>query len=334
MLFPLLLFGLLSQAQKKSTPLFEEEQALNIGLKLSIKDIKKITNDTTYAPSVLYYKASGESYDSIDMSIRTRGEFRLKKCYFPPLRIKMKKGDEKGTVFEGNKSLKLVVPCMTSSDNNMLIMREYLCYQIYEPITPYYFNTRLVNIDFTEESGKKTKQFQLAGFFIEDDDVVAERFNGEAREDLKLHPMALHDTSAIRYEFFQYMIANTDWSTTFQHNSKILLKGNNTFIPLAYDFDMAGFVNAPYATVSEGLGITKVTDRVYRGFCRAPELFEYTRKQYLDAEPKMMGILDAHKSYFTDKEFDQTKQFLGEFFTILKSDSQFKTNIVNSCRTK
>lgn len=334
-LFTFILFGFLANAQKNSvTPLFQEEQALNIGLKLSIKDIKKNTNDTTYAPSVLYYKTSGENYDSIPISMRTRGDFRLKKCYFPPLRIKMKNGDTKGTVFEGNKSLKLVMPCLTSSDNNMLVMREFLCYLIYEPITPYFFNTRLVSINFSEDKGKKNKDFQLTGFFIEDDDLVADRFKGKAREDLKLHPMALQDTSAIRYEFFQYLIANTDWSTTFQHNTKILLKDQNKFIPLAYDFDMAGLVNAPYATVAEGLGITKVTERVYRGFCRSPQLFEYARKQYLSAQPKMNEILDTYSNSFSSNEFAETKRFVDEFFVTLKSDASFKANIVDKCRTK
>ena len=53
---------------------------------------------------------------------------------------------------------------------------------------------------------------------------------------------------------FQYMIANTDWSTTFLHNAKLIqLNDTKKYIPLAYDFDMAGFVDAPYAVADPSL---------------------------------------------------------------------------------
>ena len=157
------LFGLIGNilfAQKPNiTSLFKEEKPIDIKLRFSIKDIKKNTNDSVFMPSMLYYKNENGKYDSIKISIRVRGDYRLKTCYFPPLRIKIEKSVSKGSPFEGNKSLKLVIPCQTADNKNYLLNKEYLCYQMYEAITPYYFNTRLANLEFIEP-GKKEKNFQ------------------------------------------------------------------------------------------------------------------------------------------------------------------------------
>jgi hypothetical protein len=111
--------------------------------------------------------------------LKGRGNFRLRECYFPPLWIKIKKSESKGILFEGNKKLKLVLPCYTQRDNSDLILKEYLCYKLYEEITPYAFRTRLVNIDLTELRGKKEKKFQVKGILIEDLDKVAKRMDCE-----------------------------------------------------------------------------------------------------------------------------------------------------------
>ena len=315
------------------TSLFKEEKPIDIKLKFSIKDIKKNTNDSVFMPSVLYYKNESGTYDSLKISIRVRGDYRLKTCYFPPLRIKIEKSVSKGTPFEGNKSLKLVIPCQTADNKNYLLNKEYICYQMYEAITPYYFNTRLVNLEFIED-GKKAKNFQLAGFFIEDDDLVADRHKGKIGEGLKVHPMTLQDTTAIRYEMFQYMVANTDWSTTFQHNTKLLVKDPKKYIPLAYDFDLSGFVNPPYAVVDPSLGIETVTDRLYRGFCRSPQVMQFVRQEFISKESAIMAAIDNNASMFDPKQIESMKKYTKEFFVIFKDDNRFKQNITDKCRTK
>lgn len=316
------------------TPLFQEEKPLAIKMKVSLKKIRKETNDTTFISSTLYYKDKEKvSWDSIPIRIRARGNFRRANCYFVPMRIKIKKGDAKGTIFEGNKSLKLVLPCNTAKTANGLIMREYLCYQLYEPATPYIFNTRLLNITLEELDKKKTTH-ELMGFFIEDDNVVADRFHGQEIDSTNLHPLALHDTTSVRHDLFEFWISNTDWSSTFYHNVKIIKNARGSYIPIPYDFDMSGFVNAPYAKGTPELGTTDSQTRVYRGFCRNEPLVQYVRQQYVTLEPKMNDIIAQYQSYFDEREFTLMKRFSDEFFTILKSDDKFKHEILQKCRTK
>ena len=54
-----------------------------------------------------------------------------------------------------------------------------MAYKIFELMSPYNFKTRLVSIDFDEVRGKNIRNHQLKGFLIEDDKVVAKRFDGK-----------------------------------------------------------------------------------------------------------------------------------------------------------
>jgi len=332
------MFGILMMpafAQKPDvTLLFRDQKPLDLKLRVSIKDIKKKTNDSTYLPSVFLVKNEQGGWDSIKISVRARGIFRRKNCYFSPIRVKIAKSNAKGTVMEGNKNLKLVMPCQNNDGKNALVMREFVCYKMFEKITPYYFNTRLARLDFTEDDGKKVKDFQLTAFLIEDDDLVAKRHHAKVMENLNLHPLGLNDTSALRHDFFQLMIANTDWSTTFLHNAKVIFQEPRKYIPLAYDFDMSGLVNPPYAVVNTDLGISNVRDRLYRGFCRKEPVTQFVRKEFINNEATLLAVVDSYKSEFSAHDFTDMKEYLGEFFAILKSDSRFKSMILEGCRKK
>ncbi len=336
-LIALLLFGLLTitlRAQNSEvTKLFQESNALDIKLKVSIKDIKKKTNDSTYISTLLHIKNASGGWDSIKIDTRARGIFRRGNCYFSPMRIKASKANAKGSILEGNKSLKLVLPCQNNDGKNALVLKEFIAYKMYEKITPYYFNTRLTHVDFTELDGKKVKNFQLTGILIEDDDLVAKRDHAKVMQS-NLHPLALNDTAALYHDIFQFMIGNTDWSTAFQHNAKLIFIAPKKYIPLTYDFDMSGFVNPPYAEVSADLGIETVRDRLYRGFCRKEPITQQVRKEFIAKEGAIMGILDGFEKELTPRDFSDTKKFLSEFFKIIKDDKAFKDNIGDKCRTK
>ena len=87
-----------------------------------------------------------------------------------------------------------------------------------------------------------------------------------------------HMTS-IQNALFQFLLGNTDFSTAYQHNGKLLYV-NKEIIPLPYDFDMTGWVNPSYATVNTTLGISSVQDRIYRGFKRDQKYFDEVRNSF------------------------------------------------------
>jgi len=328
-----------SPAQEKEDKLFRDSQPLDIALKVSIKEVKDNTGDTVYIGDHLFYRNSKGNLDSVKAELKARGKFRLKECYFPPLRIKMQKADIQGTVFEGNKSLKLVMPCKTQTSSNDLVVREFLCYKLYEVITPFCLKTRLVNIDFTEEQKKKEKNFQLKGILLEDVDKAAKRFNGKiADENMRVLPNILLDTADLRVSLFQYMISNTDWSIMYQHNIRLLQRGSNDrFVPITFDFDMSGLVDAPYSVVSETtegeIGDQQtVRDRLYRGWCRQDDLTQYVRREFISKENKLLAAVDGLKNELPAKQIEDIKDYLGQFFKTLKDDNSFRKLVASQCR--
>ena len=316
------------------TPLFKSSEALNIQATGSVKSIKKKTNDSTFVTVKFQYESAPGEWKVLATEARVRGNFRLRYCYFPPLKIKFKKDDITSTLFEGNKSLKVVMPCRTTSDMNALIRREYLCYKFYEIVSPYHFKTRLANMKLIEISSKKPKTYDLLSFMVEDNSNVAKRASGKIMEVKGLSPGAFEEKQALRNDYFQFMIGNADWSAVYQHNTNVLY-ADKKYITLCYDFDMSGFVNAFYARENPPkLGTGDIRDRVYRGFCKSPEAMEEIRREYLGHETVLESIIDEQSQYFSEAEMKDMHDYVDQFFRILKDDDRFSASVLKACRTE
>jgi len=305
---------------------------MKIKLNYSNKNMKKKTTDSTYIETDLNFFQE-DKWNTIPVSLRARGNFRRAKCYFPPIKMKIKKSQTKNTVFNGNKSLKLVLPCKIENENNDNILQEYIAYKIYEIISPYHFKTRRVDVDFTEPKGKKSKSYQLKGFLIEDDSRLAKRFDGRVVEQF-IHPMAMGGLTSVRHAFFQYLIGNTDFSVSFQHNGKLLYT-NKEFLPLPYDFDMTGWVDPSYGFGNPTLGLSSLSERVYRGFKRDNELMNTVRTQFIDSKAEIVKLVSSYKQEFANaSEFDKMFGFMQEFFETIEDDGKFQKSILDKARTK
>jgi hypothetical protein len=328
----LISFAGFSQKAMKSDALFSDQTPLEIKLGYSNKDMNRKTNDSTFIDTTLEF-LQNEKWSSLQVNLRARGNFRRNECYFPPIKMKIKKDQYQGTIFDGNKTMKLVLPCKLESENNDNILQEYIAYKIYERISPFHFKTRRVNIDFSEPKGKKIKKFALKGFLIEDDKRVAKRHEGKVFERY-VHPMAMQHLTSVQNAFFQYLLGNTDFSVAYQHNGKLLYV-NKEIIPLPYDFDMTGWVNPSYATVNTTLGINSVQDRKYRGFKREQQYFDEVRQQFLDQKADLMKMISSFEGEFSNQsEYENMFEFLKSFYDVLEDDSKFQKSIVEDSRTK
>ncbi|MEP0134246.1 MAG: hypothetical protein ABJJ25_08455 [Eudoraea sp.] len=319
------------------TELFLTNDPIPVKLRYSNKVLRKETNDSTYIDSEIQYMSSDDSWKTLEVKIRARGNYRRENCYFPPVKMKIKKAVTAGTLFEGNKKLKLVLPCVLQNDYNDKVIKEYMAYKLYELVSPYHFNTRLLDIDFTDEKGQKVKTYTVKGFFIEDIDRVKDRCNGKQIK-RSVHPLQQDDLCSVRNDFFQFMIGNTDYSSAYRHNEKLLFV-DGKIMPVPYDFDMSGLVDASYAVVSqvqgEVLSITDVTHRLYRGFKRNPAVYQSVRKEFLNNKIKMLTIVNDLESSFEDpKEFATARRFINDFFDVLANDSTYKKQILNEARLK
>ena len=314
--------------------LFRSQELLQIKMTYANKDIRLKTNDSTYIKVYLAYN-NNDVWDSLAVELRSRGNFRLKNCNYTPLKVKIKKSRAKGTLFEGNKRLKIILPCLNFKSKNDKVINEYMAYKLYELVSPYHFSTRLVSFQFTDNRGKNKKSHDLMSVLIEDDKTVAKRLNGKVLEG-KFHPLNHEDLSSVRNAIFQFMIGNTDYSTMYQHNEKLLFI-NNKIIPVPYDFDMSGLVNASYSVVSningEDIGISKVTQRLFRGFKRDQEIFNKVRAEFLENKSKMLAVVKSLAPYYDEeKEHRKALEFIEEFYEVISNDKKFNKMIIAKAR--
>tara|TARA_B100001758_G_C18010033_1_gene402585 strand:- start:224 stop:616 length:393 start_codon:yes stop_codon:yes gene_type:complete len=130
------------------------------------------------------------------------------------------------------------------------------------------------------------------------------------------------------------MIGNTDFSVAYQHNGKLLFV-DKKIMPLPYDFDMSGLVNASYAVANETLGISSVRERKYRGFKRAQTIIDQVRDEFISKKSKIFEIIENYKDHFElESEYSSVKEYIEEFYEILEDDGAFQKNIVAQLRTK
>ncbi|MBT8183441.1 MAG: hypothetical protein KJN76_01265 [Eudoraea sp.] len=316
-------------------PLFGDSSPLAIKLKFSTKKIKAETNDSTYVASVFYYQLADSGWDSLPIDIRARGHFRKNNCYYVPLKLKFGKSVIKGTIFEQHRKLKLVSPCLRELDNNDYLLKEYLAYKLFEVISPYHLRTRLAAFEFVEEKGDRTKNHKLKAILIEDMDQLAERFNGREMK-RRVHPLQQDDLASLRNDLFQYLIGNTDFSNRSLHNEELLYT-ENKYVPIPYDFDMSGLVNASYATIS-GMqnmkgSIASVTERVYKGYNRGNELLEQVRQEFIAHKAEMLAVVDGLKVEFNNpNRFNEAREFVNEFFEVVEDDKKFQRRVIEKTR--
>ena len=72
------------------------------------------------------------------------------------------------------KRIKVVTHCKGSQDYEEYVLKEYLCYKIYNIISPVSFRVRLVRMTYVD-TGRKNKVTEGWAFMIEPKHMLAER---------------------------------------------------------------------------------------------------------------------------------------------------------------
>ncbi len=176
-----------------SNDLFGTDEVLEIKLSGNIRQLFNDRGDAPqYHPLTLNYKNAEGKDVSVTLKAKTRGNFRRDRenCTYPPILLNFQSITSKGSIFEGQDKLKLVVPCRDEE----YIMREYLVYKIYNLITPKSYRARLVKVNFYDVQKKRETAFY--SFLIEEDEQMAKRnktkilerknINGESTEPFSL----------------------------------------------------------------------------------------------------------------------------------------------------
>ncbi|MEM7451956.1 MAG: hypothetical protein AAGA41_07580 [Pseudomonadota bacterium] len=265
---------------------------------------------------------------------RQRGNMRRQACFLPPLRLNFIKSELKGTLFDGQDKLKLVGVCDRQRQFRDFLMLEYLAYRAYALLTPASFDTRLLELRYIDSSGSES--MRRNAFLIEDIDALAERMDAPALEVERAGTADLDADAAALLELFSLMIGNTDYSTirgpdgdSCCHNVK-LFQGAQGIVPVPYDFDSSGLVDAPYALPAKLLPINDVRTRYFNGICKAPEHFEQARTVMLAKKDGVIALFEDHDG-LSNKVRSKNVRYIRDFFAMLESDDAFERDVIAAC---
>jgi len=319
-------------------PLFECEAPLEFTLELPMKTLLRRADDRPVLEGKLHYTDQHGKQLEFDVQVTTRGHNRLEICKFPPLSVKFEKKQVKGTVFSGQKKLKIVTQCRSGDRYLDFLRHEYGIYKAYNIVAEPSFRARMLNITFRDTQRKYKEELHVA-FFIESIKEVAARLDMEPVKLNEIPPLHLDGSNSSTYDLFQFLIANTDWSKTRGpgdedccHNGKVLrTPGTDVgWVVLPYDFDQAGLINVPYALPHEQLPIRSVTQRLFRGRCAFIEHMDATIELFNRERQAIEAALVS--GGLSEKRQRSQAKFLARFYEIVNDPKLRQRHVVGRCR--
>lgn len=291
-----------------------------IDLDTLLSDIRR----TDYVKAT--FKMENEKGDDLEIpvKVRPRGKFRRMKCNFPPLKLKFKKDDLAERGMNKYNEFKLVTHCLKDEQQaKEMILKEFLAYKIFNELTPYSFNVQLVRITYRHNG--KSRKIKQWGILIEDQESLADRNGAKVVSRIGIPLDSLHKNQEKLASLFQYMIGNCDWSYFLARNMEFIQLDDNRILPVPYDFDYCGFVNAPYSAPNAQIGQKSVKDRVYLGNSDSHEEIYGMVSYFKTKEKDVLSIVDNCKKLPGDVR-SELKSYLEDFFKLL--DDQEKATAI------
>jgi hypothetical protein len=333
--------GAASGSDEKPARLFEVESALAVTMTAPWGEIERNEDEQgAYPATIEYVDANGETV-KLAMTVERRGKKRQDACRFPPIRLRFEKEAVKGTAFRGQNSLKMVTHYNKSDRYDQFYVLEMLIYRMYNRLSEYSFRVRPLQVEYVDSGDGDVFDRRFA-FLIEDDSDVAKR-NGLKKIDIGQLPIGqLEPQAGALMALFQYMIGNADWAALSGpdpseccHNVKLVgpepLQPDDLAVPVPYDFDSAGLVDADYAFPNPALGIKSVTQRVYRGYCANNGALEAARQALFDHEAAFVALIENEQRLSSSSK-KKAIRYLGKYFDIARDSGKFERYVIERCR--
>lgn len=321
------------------TALFSDNSELAMVIEGPIGDLVRRAPRST-EPVTAAITLENRSFD-IELSPRGISRRTLGICDFPPLRLNLL-GARQGTILQEQNKLKLVTRCRRGAAYEQLIVLEYTAYRIYNEITPLSYRVRPVRVTYRDNARRRREETQF-NFLIEDSSDLARR---NRRAELQVPPRTvassqLDPQQAAIVGLFQYMIGNLDWDMVDGpagddccHNGKLFAAtaaSRESVVPVPYDFDASGFVNAPYAAPPVGLSVSSVRQRLYRGYCRYNDQARAAAELFRARRDRIYAVIDS-ETRLTEARRNSTRNYIEAFYEILDNPQRFENQVIEECR--
>ena len=294
-----------AEAVEPADPLFASNDVLTVTISAPLNKVVRNRSTTDYESGTFQLVNTDGTVTNLDVKIRARGNFRREECLHPPAWLNFRKSQVRGTVFENQDKLKLVVHCERSPRYEQFVLREYLAYRVLNELTNNSFRVRLLRVTYVDTEDNKENPPRWA-FLIEHKKRLAKRIERKPLNVERIHPTALDGDQLNLVSVFQYLIGNTDFSPiataegqTCCHNFVLLNDETRPVLPVPYDFDQSGFVDAPYAQPDPRFRIRTVRTRVYRGRCANNDRLPETLQQFREKHDAIYALIDEQQGLKT-----------------------------------
>lgn len=320
-------------------PLFASDEVLFARIVAPFDRISKERPVDEYVAGNFSYTDSDGDLMELDVGLRARGHYRRQPdvCGFPPLRLNFKKSQVRETLFAGQDKLKLVTHCTTGSFiYEQGILAEFLAYRILNLLTDTSFRVRPLHIQYASPDGGKT--FDGFGILIEHKDSVAKRLgipplSIDGTTVSSLDPQYLNLTSV-----FHYLIGNTDFSPIAGakggeccHNHALFGVADAPYYSIPYDFDMSGFVSAPYASPHPKLKLDSVQERLYRGRCVNNDLLPASFAKLQEKRTDIETLVDEQAG-LSGKRRRELLDYIDDFFRTISKPRSVERHFIKKCK--
>jgi len=325
--------------------LFADNTVLRLTIPLDFSELcrPRESENCTFTPTVLVYGSASGDKRSVPVEVKARGGWRslTRNCSVPLLWVRFTEKDVLGTPFEGQTLLPLTTHCgkgvsaealtraVPRADFEQYLLREFLGYRIYSALTELSLRTRLVRISYPDP-GRASRSTLHYAFFTEHFDAAAARTGHTRPERGNFDAERLDAQAAARLALFQFMIGNTDWSIARERNTMLLQSREGRQLPVPFDLDMSGLVDADYAGPAPGLPIDDVRERYFLGYCQ-PGIdweavfaeFNGSKEEILSLDDRLPGLSRSSQRWI--------HRYLESFFDILASSDQRQAQITDAC---
>lgn len=319
--------------------LFQDDGILKVRIEAPLSTLIRERSDTEYLDGTFAYADTSGEEVALDLKLRARGMYRRQRdtCDLPPIRLNFRKSQVKGTAFAGQDKLKLVTHCEQGRDRyEQYVLKEYLAYRILNAVTDSSFRARLMRVDYvdTDRNGEVDTRY---AFVIEDDELLAERIGATVLKVPRIQYSQVDKEHGALVAVFEYLIGNTDFSMVVGakdddccHNVVLFAKDTDGYLPIPYDFDFSGLVNATYAKPNPKLPIKRVTRRLYRGMCEHNEYVDAALARFRDNESTIKEMVTSLEG-LDGKMRETALEFIDRFYEDTATAKSVDRYLIRKC---
>ena len=322
-----------ASAEAATPPLFTSEAPLAVTFTANWGRVRGDRSETSpYRFATMSYTGDDGKPVTVPMKVKTHGIWRLKHCNLPPLRLNFSNKEAKHTVFYDVQKPKMVSACKDNDSYEQLVLKEMQLYRVYQAVTPVSHRVRLLRVSYADSATGKAETTRYA-FVIEDPNEMADRLGGKLTK-IKGATADDFDADALATAFmFEYFIGNLDFSFNGVHNAETILKNDATpALPVAYDFDFSGAVDAPYASVDPQFRTKRVVDRLFRGYCAILPSYPAAIALFQARKDKIYGLYhDATGSLLAPGTVKETLEYFDQFYDEVKTPNDAEGNVLRNC---